>query len=66
VILNAAARAVVRADGIRVLRPGLFSVYVGGGQPLVDPKFHTSNILIAELSVEGAESRVDRCVTHDV
>ena len=61
-LVDAAARSSVRSDGVRVLRPGKYVLYVGGGQPLNDPKFHTSNILSQELEVTGEEEvEVDSC-----
>ena len=60
-LLTSQARAVVREDGVRVLRPGKFTVHVGGGQPLIDPRFHTSNILSAPVFVTGTEIEANTC-----
>ena len=60
-LLTSEARAVVRGDGVRVLRPGKFTVHVGGGQPLIDPRFHTSNILSAPVFVTGTEIEANTC-----
>ena len=54
----------MRADGVRVVWPGKFVVHVGSGQPLVDKKFHTSNILAATVQVAGVGVEVDRCSTR--
>ena len=43
--------------------PGKFVVHVGSGQPLVDKKFHTNNILAATVQVAGVGVEVDRCST---
>ena len=59
--LPASARAVVRDDGVRVVRAGEFTIYAGGGQPLVAERFRTSNILSAHLTVSGAEHEADSC-----
>ena len=61
-VLTSEARSVVRNDGVRVLRPGTFTVHVGGGQPRIDAKFHTSNILSAPVHVKGTEIEANACV----